>query len=159
MPTVKLPSGDVDDDFALAHHRRLVLADLIALRQIGIEIVLPVEHRFQIDLRLQPEPGAHRLAHAFGIDHRQHARHRGVDQRHVRIRRAAEFGRGAGEQLGVGGDLRVHLHADHDLPVAGRAFDEVAPLRNIHGFAIKTGADRHRKPRNCRAAQIVGVPD
>ena len=35
----------IDHHLALAHHRRLVLADLIALRQIGIEIVLPVEHR------------------------------------------------------------------------------------------------------------------
>ena len=37
----------VDRDLALADDRRLVLADLIALRQIGIEIVLPVEHRLE----------------------------------------------------------------------------------------------------------------
>ena len=45
-----LAVGHVDRDLALAHDRRLVLADLIALRQVGIEIVLPVEHRFQVDL-------------------------------------------------------------------------------------------------------------
>ena len=38
-----------DDDLALAHDRRLILADLIALRQIWIEVVLAVEHRAQID--------------------------------------------------------------------------------------------------------------
>ena len=35
----------VDDDLALADDRRLVLADLVALRQIRIEIVFAVEHR------------------------------------------------------------------------------------------------------------------
>ena len=140
MPTVMLsPSGRSTIDLALADDRLLVLADLIALRQIGIEIVLPVEHRLQIDLRLQPEPGAHRLAHAFGVDHRQHAGHRGVDQRDMRIRRAAEFGRGAGEQLGVRRDLGMDLHADHDLPVAGRALDQFRFLRSVHDldFAVE----------------------
>ncbi len=35
---------EVDDDLALAHNRVLVLADLIALGQVGIEIVLAVEN-------------------------------------------------------------------------------------------------------------------
>ena len=113
----------IDGDRALPHHRRFVLADLIALRQVRIEIVLPVEHRFQIDLGLETEPGADRLAHALLVDHRQHAGHRRVDQRDVRVGLAAEFGRSAGEQLSVGGDLGMDLHADHDLPVAGGALD------------------------------------
>ena len=49
----RLAVVEIDDHLALAHDRLLVLADLIALRQIGIEIILAVEHRFQIDLRLQ----------------------------------------------------------------------------------------------------------
>src|SRR5262249_24850247 len=123
----------VNGDLALAHHRRLVLADLVALRQIGIEIVLPVKHRFEIDLGLEPKPGAHRLLDAFLVDHRQHARHRGVDQRHVRIGLAAEFGRGAGEQLRLRGDLGVDLETDDDLPVAGGAADELRGLGlNVH---------------------------
>ena len=111
-------------DLALAHDRRLVLADLIALRQVGIEIVLAVEHRLQIDLRLQAEAGADRLPHAFLVDHRQHAGHRRIDQRDVRVGLAAERGRGAGEQLRLRGHLRMDLHADDDFPVAGRAFDQ-----------------------------------
>ena len=44
MPTVKRsPLVEIDDHLALADDRALVLADLIALRQVGIEIVLPVE--------------------------------------------------------------------------------------------------------------------
>jgi hypothetical protein len=34
----------IDDDLALAHDRRLVLADLIARRQVRVEIVLAIEH-------------------------------------------------------------------------------------------------------------------
>ena len=45
----------LDDDLALADDRVLVLADLIALRQVGIEVVLPVEVALQVDLRLQAE--------------------------------------------------------------------------------------------------------
>src|SRR6476646_12045462 len=41
------------------------------------------------------------------------------------VGRAAEFGRGAGKQLGLGGDLRVHLEPDDGLPVAARAFEEI----------------------------------
>ena len=94
-----LAAVEFDHDLALAHDRRLVLADLVALRQIRIEIVLAVEHRAQIDLRVQPEPGAHRLPDAFLVDDGQHARHRRIDQRDMAVRLAAEFGRGAGEQL------------------------------------------------------------
>jgi hypothetical protein len=90
---------EFDLDHALAHDRRFVLADLVALRRIRIEIVLAVEHRAQIDLRVEAKPGPHRLPHAFFVDHGQHARHRGVHQRNMGVRLAAEFGRGAREQL------------------------------------------------------------
>ena len=59
-----LAAQEIDDHFAFADDRTLVLTDLIALRQVRIEIVLPVEHRSEIDLRLQPEPGADRLRDA-----------------------------------------------------------------------------------------------
>src|SRR5262249_47618024 len=99
-------------------------ADLIALRQVGIEIVLPVEHRFQIDLGLEAEPSAHRLLDAFRVDHRQHAGHRGVDQRHVRIGLAAKRRRRPGKELRLRGHLRMDLEADDDLEVACSAADE-----------------------------------
>ena len=120
----RLAAFQIDDHLALAHDRRFVLADLVALRQVGIEIILAVEHRLQIDLRLEAEARADRLLDAFLVDHRQHAGHRRVDQRDVAVGLAAEFGRGAGEQLRLGGDLGMHLHADDDFPVAGRAFDQ-----------------------------------
>ena len=143
-----LAAFEIDDHLALAHDRRFVLADLVALRQVGIEIILAVEHRFQIDLGFEPEPGADRLLDAFLVDHRQHARHGGVDQRDVAVGLAAEFGGGAGEQLRLGGDLGMHLHADDDFPVAGRAFDQfVGFARNVHGATIYRVAGRKTRLR------------
>ena len=89
----------LDHHLTLAHDRRLVLADLVALRQVRIEIVLAVEHRAQIDLRIEAEPGAHRLRDAEFVDDRQHAGHRRIDQRDMAVGRAAEFGRGPGKQF------------------------------------------------------------
>ncbi len=120
---------EIDDDLPLPDDRALVLADLVALRQIRIEVVLAVEDRAVVDLRVEAEPGAHRLADAFGVDHRQHARHGGVDEADMGVRLGAEGGRGAGKQLGVGGDLCMNLHADHDLPVSRRALDQLLRIR------------------------------
>src|SRR5262245_10676911 len=82
---------EIDSHRSFANDRGLVLADLIALRQIGVEIVLPVENRFEIDLCLEPEPGEDCLPHAFLIDYRQHAGHRGINQRNMAVGRSAEL--------------------------------------------------------------------
>ena len=48
----------IDDHLAFSDERRFVLADLITLREIGIKVVLAVEHRFQVDPRREPEASA-----------------------------------------------------------------------------------------------------
>ena len=53
---------------------------LIAGRQIGIEIILAVEDRDEIDLRRDAEAGLHRLLDTMLVDHRQHAGECGIDQ-------------------------------------------------------------------------------
>ncbi len=118
------PVEHVDDHLALADDGVFVLRDLVALRQVRVEIILPVEDRAQVDLRLQAQARADGLAHAFDVDHRQHARHRRVDEGDVRVGFGAELGGGAGEQLRLGRHLGVNLESDHHLPVAGGAFDE-----------------------------------
>src|ERR1700761_3005294 len=90
-----IAARQLDGDLALTDDRRLVLADLIALRRIRIKIVLAVEHRAQIDLRVEAEAAAHRLPDALLVNDRQHARHRGIDQRDMFVWRAAELGRSA----------------------------------------------------------------
>ena len=113
-----------DDDRALADDRLLELRDLVALRQVRVEVVLPVEHRLVVDLGLQPEAGANGLAHAFFVDDRQHAGHGGIDQRHIGIGRGTEGGRGAGEQFRFRSHLGMDLHADDHFPIAGGAGDQ-----------------------------------
>ena len=75
----------IDDHFALPHNRAFILADLIALRQIRIEIVFAVKARLQVDLCLQAKPGTHSLRNTLFIDHGEHARHSRVHQRYMRV--------------------------------------------------------------------------
>jgi hypothetical protein len=103
--------------FALAHDRVVELADLVALRQVGVEVVLAVEGGVQVDLRLQAQPRPDRLRHAELVDDGQHAGHARVDEGDVGIGLGTELRRRAREELGAGRDLRMYLHADHKLPV------------------------------------------
>jgi len=122
----------LDMQRAFADKRMIELGNLVSLRQIGVEIILAVEARPFVDLRIDRHAGAHRLADALAVRHRQHARHRGVDEAHLRIGFGPERRRGAREQLGVGGDLRMDLEADHDLPLAGFALDAI--VRHLRSF-------------------------
>jgi hypothetical protein len=115
---------ELDLDLAAPDDGLGELRDLIALRQVRIKIILAVEHRVQVDLGVEPEPGAHRLLDGLAVDHRQHAGHRRVDQRDLGVGRGAERGGGAREQLGLGHRLGVDLEADDDFPVAGASRDQ-----------------------------------
>jgi len=110
----------VNQHLAHSHDGMVKLADLIALRQVGVEIVLAVKGRGQVDLRLQAQPGAHRLFNAKLVDHRQHPRHRGIDEGDVRIRLGPDLCGRPREQFGPAGDLGVNLHPDHQFPIALR---------------------------------------
>jgi hypothetical protein len=150
-----LAVGQLDRDLALADDRRLVLADLVALRQVRIEVVLAVEGRAPVDLRFQAEPGTDRLLHAFLVDDRQHARHGRIDQRDMAVRRSAELRGRAGEQLGVRIDLGVDFQTDDHFPVAGGALDELRRFdRCVHG-AVSTATRGAGKPLLARSRSIA----
>jgi hypothetical protein len=101
------------------------LADLVALRQVGVEVVLAVKARPLVDLRIDRHAGAHGLADALAVQHRKHARHGRVDKADLRVRLCTESGCRAGKQLGLRNDLRVNFKADHDLPVTRCALDSI----------------------------------
>ena len=115
---------EIDLDHALAHDRVLVLRDLVALRQVLIEVILAVEDGAQIDLGVETETGPDRLLHTALVDHGQHAGHGGVDQRHLGVGIGTERRRRAGEELGVGNHLGMDFQPQDDLPIAGFTFDE-----------------------------------
>ena len=91
----------LDLDLTLANDRVLELTDLIALRQVGIEIVLAVKPRPQIDLGIKTEASPHSLLDTVAIDHGQHAGHGRINQRDLLIRPCAKADRRAAEQLGM----------------------------------------------------------
>ena len=103
--------------FAFAHDGVIELRDLIALRQVGVEIVLAVKGGPEVDVCLEAKARAHRLFDAIFVDHRQHAGHRRIHKGHVRVGLGAELGRGPREELGIGAHLGMHLHADDQFPV------------------------------------------
>ena len=114
----------IELDRALADDRLLVLRNLIAGGQIGIEIILAIENRCEIDLCIETETGFHRLFDTEAIDHRQHAGKRRIDEADLRIGRAAKFRRRSRKQFGFGGDLRMDFQPDDDLPGACGAVEQ-----------------------------------
>ena len=112
-------------DFALTHDGVVELRNLVALRQIGVEIIFAVKARPAVDLRIDRHAGAHGLTQTFAVGHWQHARHRGVHKADMAVGFGTKAGRGAGKQLGFAGHLRMYLEANHDLPLAGVSLDAV----------------------------------
>ncbi len=116
---------DIHLDFAFTDNRVRELADLIALRQVGIEIILPVEAGIGVDLRLQAEAGTDSLLDAILVDHGQHAGHCRIDQRHIAVGvRTKRRGR-ARKQLRIGRDLSMDFEAHDQFPIAGFALDDI----------------------------------
>src|SRR5690606_42143822 len=133
-----LPLRQIEDDRALADDGLGVLRNLVAGRQIGVEIVLPVEHGFQVDLGIEAEAGPDRLLDAFAVDDGQHAGERGIDQAHLRIGLGAKSRGGAGEQLGLRDHLGMRFQPQDALPLARAALDPIllAHDQNPSGLAL-----------------------
>ena len=68
----------LEQDRSFANNWLVVLADLVAQRHIGVEVVLSGKNRPLIDLCLQTKTGAYRLLNAMGVDHGQHAGKTGI---------------------------------------------------------------------------------
>src|SRR5579875_181142 len=95
--------------------RQVVLGDLVALRQVGIEVVLAVEDRPLRQLAAKGGPDHQRVPQRLLVDHRQGAGQPQADGADVGVRGIAEGDPTAAEELGPGGELDVDLQADHRL--------------------------------------------
>src|SRR5690606_25587728 len=91
---------------------RVELADLVALREVRVEVVLAVEAAQGLHTPLEREGGTHRLHDRARVEHRQHAGQPGVDHGDAGVRLAAEGDRGVREQLRRDVELDVDLEAD-----------------------------------------------
>jgi len=124
-------------DLTLTDDRVFELRDLVALRQVWIEVVLAIKAGAQVDFSVEAQPSAHRLLDAECVDHRQHSRHGRIHKADMRVRRAAVLRRGPGKELGFGRDLGVHLQAHNHFPIARFTGQRVARLCHVFGLACR----------------------
>ena len=125
---------------AAADDRQLVLADLVALGQIRIEVILAREHRAPRDARVDRQPELHRHAHRLGVEHRQHARIGQVDQVGLSVGRRAVGGRRAREDLRARRKLGMDLQPDDGFP-----FHQAIPRRRLRDASrSRAGSDARR---------------
>src|SRR5690606_28246648 len=94
----------------------LVLADLIALRQIRIKIVLACEYRTPRNGCVDCETEFHRHSDSLSIQNRQYPRVAEIDEVRLRIRRRAVSRGRAREDLALRRELRVDLKTDDCFP-------------------------------------------
>ena len=117
---------------AVHANRAVVLRDLVALGQVGVEIALPRKDRYRRNPAAQGQCGAHRQFDHAAIQHRQGAGQAkadraepgvsGVTLAKARLRGDGRVGsdRTPAEDLGRGRQLRMDLEADDRLPLHGR---------------------------------------
>jgi hypothetical protein len=137
---------DEERHAAALHHRDLELADLVALGQVRVEVVLAGEDGQRRHLGAHGQAEADGPLHRGAVQHRQRAGQGQVHRAGLGVGLGAEGGRGAAEDLGLRGELDVVFQADHDL-VATHELGLAAHLRNPPGC----GGDG-RSPAAARAA-------
>src|SRR6478752_4795291 len=156
-----------DPDFSLAVLRgkgepagaaegRLVLADLVALREVGIEVVLAGEDGPLGDLAVEREAEQDRHLDSARVRDGQRTGMREADGTRVRVLRRAVLELAAAEHLRACLEVRVHLEPDHELPLtrAHRAspWPRAAPSRRRPAPApSRAGARAGRASRSARA--------
>ena len=105
----------VDLDAAVEAERLVVLADLVALREVGIEVVLAVPLRELGDVAAQGESRADGQPDRLAVEHRQCAGQAHDHRVDLRVRIGAVVVGAGGEALRLRLELEVHLHADEHL--------------------------------------------
>ena len=116
MPTTISPSGRRHGEAPTGAERLVVLGDLVRLRVVRVEVVLPVEDGPRRDLAPEREAELDRLLDRAPVRHGQRPREREADRAGLRVRRAAEAVLAAAEHLRPRLQLHVDLEADHRFP-------------------------------------------
>ncbi len=106
-----------DLDLALAHDGQLVLADLVALGEIRVEVILPGEDRALSDMGRDRTAEAHGKDHRLAVEHRQDTGQPQVNGAGLGIGFGPEGGRCPGEDLGLSSKLGVDLQPDDGFPL------------------------------------------
>ena len=100
-------------EVAVDSDRLVVLRNLIVLRLVGVEIVLPGESAPRHDLAVQRQSDPDRRLDRGPVEDRQRARQAQTYRAHLGVGLGAEDGGAPAEHLGHGGQLYVHLKAQY----------------------------------------------
>jgi hypothetical protein len=104
------------EHLAIYARRHIVLGDLIALWQVGVEVVLAGEDGTGRDLAAEREPELQRPFDRLPVRHGEGAREAEADRAGLGVLGRAEPGRAAAEHLRARLELDVDLEADDGLP-------------------------------------------
>ena len=105
----------LDRDRPTDRQRRLVLGDLVSLRQVRVEVVLPRELAPLLDLAAERQRPADRQLDDSRVENRQRTRMAEADRASLRVGRRTEVRRAAAEDLRPRAKLRVDLEPDDGL--------------------------------------------
>src|SRR4029453_8772127 len=152
-PDAARPVLAVDLQRAVLAERLVVLADLVALREVRVEVVLPRPDADRVDPALQRAAHPDRVLHHLLVQHRERAGHAQAHEAGVRVGRGAELGRAAAEDLAPGQELGVDLEPD-DLLEIGHA--HAAPRGGVRRWKSCSRSNA-RAMRSTRASS-QGLP-
>ena len=151
IPIVTGPLGRVEGQRAVGGEREVVLADLVALREVRVEVVLAIPARGRGRSRPDRGPGRQDVLHGLPVDCRERARQAEADRTGMGVRGGIRVRDGAGaEHLAHGPDLAVDLDPDHGL-VTGAGGHAGVPRRLACGTPCTAITSRLSQGRQSRA--------
>ena len=105
-----------NEEFAVFDDGQLVLANLVALRQVRVEVVLACENRSWRNRRVDRQAKLAGHAHDLPVEHRQDPRVAEIDEAGLGVR-LGTVGRGcAGKDFALRRELGMDLQPDNDFP-------------------------------------------
>src|SRR5690554_1531046 len=110
--------GDLDG--ARADDRVVHLAGLVALGQVGIEIVFAIEYRDLGNLGMDTQAELHGHRYCGFVEYRQYTGQAQVDGAGLGVGLGTKGGRGTGEDFRAGRELNVDLKPNYGFPLHQR---------------------------------------
>ena len=130
-------------DEAVRRGGLVVLGELVILRGVRVEIILPVKLGEARDLAVQQIAGQHGQAKRLLVGDGQHARHAEADGADVGVRRRAECIRAPAPHLGLGLELNVGFQPDDGFVFHNGAESLTTDPSSIATLRRRVDTDEH----------------
>ena len=116
--------------------RLIILRDLIALGQVGVEVVFARKARITPDFAVQRQRRLDGLGHHLAVENRQGPRQAQAYRTGLRVGRSAEVGRAAAEDLSPSEQLDMDFQANDGLVFGDRFRAGEANLDHLHRASL-----------------------